>query len=185
LLADKPEEALRISEKGLQINPGNDWLIVYRGSSSIMLGDTIAVEKSISEIRSIIERENSPESIEEYAIAFMYISAKDTITAEKHYRKAYNLDPENLSRISNLSWILIRSGINIKEGLALAEKGLKTEPDRQFLLWMKGLALHKSGKHEEALIYLKAAKEKSIGYSDELEKDIKEAEQAVALLKNN
>jgi tetratricopeptide (TPR) repeat protein len=185
LLANRPEEALRISEKGLRINPGNDWLIVLQGSSNIMLGDTIAVEKSISEIRSMVKRDNSPESIEEFGIGYMYISAKDTITAEKHYRKAYNLDPENISRISNLSWILIRSGINIKEGLELAEKGLKKEPDRQFLLWMKGLALHKSGKHEEALIFLKEADEKTIGYLIELETDIKEAEQAVASLKNN
>ena len=53
LLADRPEEAKRISEKGLQINPENDWLIIYQGSSNVMLGDTIAAEKSISEIRSM------------------------------------------------------------------------------------------------------------------------------------
>jgi hypothetical protein len=49
---------------------------------------------------------------------------------------------------------------------------------------MKGLALHKSGKHEEALIFLKEADEKSIGYLKELKKDIIEVEQAVASLKN-
>jgi TolB-like protein len=182
LLADRPEEAKRISE---QINPKNDWLIVYQGSINIMLRDTIAAEKSISEIRSMVKRDNSPKSIEEWAIGYMYLWAKDTIMVEKHFRKAYNLDPENLNRISNLSWILIRSGINIKEGMELAEKGLKTEPDRQFLLWMKGLALHKSGKHEEALIILKEANEKSIGYLKELKKDIKEVEQTLASLTNN
>jgi len=41
--------------------------------------------------------------------------------------------------------------INVEEGLELAQKGLKKYPDSRFLLWMKGLALHKSGKHEEAL----------------------------------
>lgn len=185
LLADKPEEAKRISEKGLQINPKNDWLVVHQGSSNVMLRDTINAERNISEIISIVKRDNSPKSIEEFVIAYMYLSAKDTISAEEHYRKAYNLDPENLNRISNLSWILIRSEINIKEGLELAEKGLKTEPDRQFLLWMKGLALHELGKHEEALIYLKEADEKSLGYLNELKKDIKEVEQALASLKKN
>jgi len=180
LLTDRPEEARRISEKGLQIDPNNDWLIVYQGSSNVMLGDTLAVEKSISEIRSMVKRDNSPESIEEFAVGYAYLCGKDTITAEKHWRKAYNLDPENLDRISNLSWILIRSGINIKEGLELAEKGLKIDPDRQFLLWMKGLALHMSGEHDKALKILKEADEKLIGYNKELKEDIKVVEQIIA-----
>jgi len=185
LLADKPEEALRISEKGLQINPNNTWMLDYQCSSNIMLGNTIAAEESISRLRSYVKNHNYPESTEEYAVGYSYLWGKDTITAEKHYRKAYNLDPDNLSRISNLSWILIRSGININEGLELAKKGLKINPDSNFLLWMKGLALHKSGKHEEALIFLKEANEKSFGYLKELKEDIKEVEQALASLKNN
>jgi TolB-like protein len=182
LMVDKPDEAKRISEKGLQVNPKNDWLIVHQGSSNVMLRDTLAFEKNISEIRLRVKRNNLPKSIEEFAIAYMYLSAKDTIAAEEHYRKAYNLDPENLNRISNLSWILIRSEINIKEGLELAEKGLKKEPGRHFLLWMKGLALHKTGKHDEALIVLKEADENRIGYKKQLEVDLKEVEQTVARL---
>ena len=185
LLADRPEKAKRISEKGLLINPKNDWLVVYQGSSNIMLGDTIAVEKNISEIRSVIKRENAPKSIEEWVIGSMYLSAWDTIRAEEHYRKAYNLDPENLNRINNLTWVLIRSGINIEEGLELSQKGLKKYPDSDFLLWMKGIALHKSGKHEEALEILKKVDEMWIGYNKDLKKDIQEVEKAVANQKNN
>lgn len=48
---------------------------------------------------------------------------------------------------------------------------------------MKGLALHKSGKHEEALIVLKEAEEKSIGYLKELKNDLKEVEQTLVSLK--
>jgi TolB-like protein len=180
LLADRPEEAKRISEKGLQINSENGWLIIYQGSSNVMLGDTMAAGKSISEIRSMVKRYNSPKSIEEFAIAYMYMSAKDTITAEKHYRKAYNLDPENLARISNLTWVLIRSGINIEEGLELSQKGLKKYPDSDFLLWMKGLALHKLGKNAGALEILKQADGKWMGYNKDLKEDIKEVEQAIA-----
>jgi TolB-like protein/Tfp pilus assembly protein PilF len=180
LLADRPEEVKRISEKGLQINPQNFWLIVYQGGSNIMLKDDVATEKSLSEIRSIVKRYNAPKSIEEYSIGCMYLCAKDTIMAEKHWRKAYTLDPENLDRISNLAWVSIRSGINIEEGLELSQKGLSKDPDSYFLLWMKGLALHKSGKNEEALEILQEANEKYMGYLRDLKDDIKEVEQAVA-----
>jgi len=185
LLADRPEEAKRISEKGLQINPNNVWMLIYKCSSNIMLRDTIAAEKSISELISWANKQNYTESTKQLGYGYMYLCGKDTITAEKYWRKACNLDPENPARIYNLSWILIRSGINIKEGLELAEKGLKINPDNRDLLWMKGLALHKLGKHDEALIILKEVDEKIIGYINELEKDIKEVEQAIASMKYN
>lgn len=106
--------------------------------------------------------------------------AKDTLMAEKHFRKAYNLDPENINNINNLSWVLIRSGINVEEGLALSEKGLEKRPDSMRFLWLKGLALHKLGKHEEALAILKEADEISRSYQGTLQNDIQEVEQALA-----
>ena len=185
LLADKPESAIRISQKGLQIKPNDPWLIVYQGSSNVMLGDTLAAGNNISELRSFLSGNNYSKSFEELAVAYLYLSGKDTITAEKYSRKAYDLEPENTARIYNLSRILIRSGININEGLELAMKGLERAPDDLDLLWMKGLALHKLGKHEAALLILKEVFEKRTGYSNNLEKDIKEVEQAVARQKNN
>jgi TolB-like protein len=185
LLADRPGEVQRIIDKGLQINPNNYWLIVYQGSSNVMLGDSMTAEKSITEIRTIIKKYNQPESIEEWSIGNMYLFAKDTIMVEKHWRKAYNLDPENLYRISNLTWVLIRSGINIEEGLELSQKGIEKYPDSPFLLYMKGLALHKSGKHEEALRILIEADEKYMGSRKDLKEDIKEVEQAIASQKKN
>ena len=41
-----------------------------------MLGDTIAAEKSISEIRSIVKRNKLPESIEELAIGIYVFMGK-------------------------------------------------------------------------------------------------------------
>lgn len=185
LLANRPEEVKKISEKGLHVNPNNGWLVVNQGSSYVILEDTVAVGKTISEIKSLVKKNNLSKSMEEYGIGYMYLYAKDTIKTEEHYRKAYNLDPENIDWISNLAWVLIRSGINIEEGLELSQKGLNKDPDNYFFLWMKGLALNKSGKHEEALEILKKADEKYMGYLKDLEDDIKEVEKAFAGKMNN
>jgi TolB-like protein len=192
LKANKPNEAKRVSEKGLQVNPNNVWLIVYQGSSNAMLGDKIALDQSISEIRSEIKKLNAPKSIEEYTFGLMYLWAKDTLMAEEHYKHAYNLDSEILFMTSDLAevimfgWVnFIRSGIIINEGLELAESGFKKYPNSSFFLWMKGLALHKSSKYKEALEMLKDADKKHMGYLKDLEEDMIEAEQAVASQKNN
>lgn len=185
LLAEKPEEALRISQKGLQFDPDNIRLLMNKCSSNIMLGDTIAADETIAELRSLVEKQNMSESYKHYGWGYVYLLARDTLTAERLWRKAQDLDPDNPNRIYNLSEILIRSGININEGLELALKGLELVPDHLDFLWMKGLAFHKLGNHEEALIILKEVFEKWTGYSNELDYDIKKVEKAVASMKNN
>ena len=180
LLAGQPGEVKRISETGLHINPENNWLILFQASSYVMSGDTTAAERSISEIKSVIKKNNFPKSIEEYAFGHMYLWARDTIMAEKHWRQSYNLDPDYFDVISNLIWVLIRSGINVREGLELAQRNLIKYPDNNFLLWMKGLALYKSGRYEEALVILKDTDEKYMGYLKDLKDDLKKAEQAIS-----
>jgi len=86
----------------------------------------------------------------ELAIVICIYVAKDTLITEEHWRKAYNLDPENLDRISNLTWVLIRSGLILKKAWNYLRKALKNILIADSCLWMKGLALHKTGKHEEA-----------------------------------
>lgn len=180
LVVDRPEEAYRIAEKGLQIDPGNGWSILYQCSSNVMLGDSIAVEEHLSDLRAVFEKNNASESDRERYTGLMYLFAKDTLMAEKHYRQAYKLDPENLNRITILARLLIESESNVEEGLALSEKGLNLFPDDWQLLKWKGLAFHKLGKHEEALTILNKADEMTIGYDRLLAGYLQEVEQAIS-----
>ncbi len=180
LMAERPEEADRIAAKGLQIDPENGWLILNRCSSKVMQGDSLAIEKALSDLRAVFEKNNASESDRERYTGLMYLFAKDTLMAEKHYRKAYKLDPENLNRIIILARVLIESEINIEEGLALSEKGLNIFSDDGQLLKWKGLAFHKLGKHEEALTILNKADEMTIGYDRLLAGYLQEVEQAIS-----
>lgn len=184
LMVDRPEEAYRITEKGLQIDPGNGWLILYQCSSNVMLGDSIAVEENLSDLRAVFEKYNASKSDEERYIGLMYLIAKDTLKAEEYYWRAYNLDPENLNRIIILARVLIESGSNIEEGLTFAEKGLKIYPDDWQLLQWKGIALHKLGKNEEALTVLNKADEMTVGYNGLLKGYIQGVEEALARQNN-
>ncbi len=184
LLLNKPGDVLRICDKGLKVDPENAWLMVYKGSSYVMLGDSTGVNNSISEIKSFIKKNKYSESTESYALGTMYLSAKDTTMAEKYYRKAYMLDPENRNRKANLAGVLIRGDINIEEGLKLCEEVLVKYPDLTFWIHMKGLALHKLGRNQEALEILKELDKRTLGYYREVSEEIMSVEKALAEQEN-
>ena len=73
----------------------------------------------------------------------------------------------------------LRSNINIEESLRLSEYGLEKRPEWNFL-WLKGLSLHKLGRHEEALAILQEVEDKwTDGYNKDLQKDLLEIKQAL------
>ena len=135
-------------------------------------------------MREIIEKENAGKGEVEHFFGWMHYWAKDTLTAGKHFRLAYESDSEDYK---SLIWLIAcqeKSNINIEECLSLSEIGLENQPEMVAFLWGKGYALHKMGRHEEALTILREAEEKWLmGYFKELQKDIQEVERALALQK--
>lgn len=180
LLADRPGEVIQIAETGLKVNPDNGWLIVYKGSSYALQGDTLSLRNILSEIGSYRQKYNIPVEYIESGLGWMYYLAKDTARMIEHYRKAYNLDPESRSRLANLVWGLVRFDGNIEEGLEITEKVLKEYPDLAWWVWMKGLAFCKLGDYSEGLALLKQADEKYNSYYLDLKNDIKAAELALS-----
>jgi tetratricopeptide (TPR) repeat protein len=180
LKVNRPEEAYGIAERGLRISPGHGWLILYQCSCKAMQGDSAAVEEHLTDLRAVLEKYNATESDKERYTGLMYLYAKDTLAAEAYYRRAYNLDPGNLNRIIILARVLIESGRNIEEGLALAGKGLELYPDDPELLLWKGVALYRTGQHEMALASLSRSNEIAFGYNKLLKDYILKVERALA-----
>jgi TolB-like protein len=182
LKADRPEEVDRIADIGLKVNPENRWLILAKGAKSIMLDDTEAIEQYKKELSEIIEKENAGKGEVEHFFGWMHLWAKDTLTAGKHFRLAYESDSEDYKSLIRLIVCQVRSNINIEECLSLSEIGLENQPESGPFLWCKGYALHKMGRHEEALAILREAEGKFMGYIKDLQKDIQEVELALAKL---
>jgi hypothetical protein len=74
----------------------------------------------------------------------------------------------------------LRSNVNIDECLRLSEYGLEKRSEWTRFLWWKGLALHKLGKHEEALPILLKVVEEWPSYNRHLQIDIQDVRQALA-----
>jgi tetratricopeptide (TPR) repeat protein len=82
--------------------------------------------------------------------------------AEVHFRKAYELEPQDLSHILILAGFLIEHDINIYERMELIPKGFETELDNpfySFYLQVKGWGSYKQGEYEEAIQLLRRAED--------------------------
>ena len=188
LSVDNPEEALRICETGLKVNPDNGMLAIYKSSCYDMLGDTTSFMNSYAEIEKLFDKYDIAKAVRESVTGDIYYYSKDTLKMEEHYRKAYNLDPGNRSREADLVYALVWCNINAEEGLERTEKILDKYPDISGTSWWKqteGLAQHKLGHNMEALAILEDYYQKYPHYNKELEEQLKEVKEALSNSQNN
>jgi len=71
-------------------------------------------------------------------LAFAYEEAGLLDKAEKFYRQALALEPENPIRMNNLAWLLIDKDRNIGEGMKLIDTALELTPDEYTMVDTKG-----------------------------------------------
>ena len=71
--------------------------------------------------------------------------------AEECLRKALAMEPENSGYMLGLAYFLIDKDRNINEGIELADKVIKKNPDAMSSLHIKGWALYKQGKYRKHL----------------------------------
>ncbi len=178
--AGKHEKEEEINELGLGLFPesGN----IQRGQAICALsqGNKSKANNHIEEFISWMNGINYSEDNKELALATIYWRAGILDKAEYHYRKGYELAPQNVFIITVLARILIYYDININEGMNLIQKALEFDSEYASRLHIKGWGLYKQGKLEESIKLLKKAKKNGIMVYLELDQHIKEVEQALA-----
>jgi tetratricopeptide (TPR) repeat protein len=87
-------------------------------------------------------------------IAYGYSEAGWKDEAEKYYRKAANLEPDNPAILNELAYFLINHDRKIDEGLELTGKALELKPDYYEFLHTKGWGLFKKRQFKEAAAIL-------------------------------
>jgi AraC-like DNA-binding protein/tetratricopeptide (TPR) repeat protein len=180
--ADQPEEAIRIANMGLQVNPSNMWLVMAKGAAYIMLGDSINAPMQKQEIQKMMQENNSSEARAIHWIASMHWMAKDTLGALPYFRKAFEMDTGRRNSLAMVLRCQLRTNRNLEECQELIEYGIQTHPGRNLqFFWLKGLYFHKVGKHQEALEILREVEKQWGMYDFQLDKDIQEVERTLAL----
>jgi tetratricopeptide (TPR) repeat protein len=169
-----------IYELGLTTFPNDGLLRRRQASCAISRGETDLTEIYINKYRSIRTAEGWGEARILSGIGICYYYAENIDDAEKYFRRALALNPEDPYRMYPLARLLIRYDIDLEEGMELAERAVKLEPDYYGILNIYGLGLYKQGEYEKALETLNKAWEARGIFDPDLKRDILAAEKALS-----
>ena len=164
----------------------DDLLLIRRQATlSITEGDTAKENKYISNYISLSKERSISDALIANNLAFAYEEAGLLDKAEKFYRQALALEPENPIRMNNLAWLLIDKDRNIGEGMKLIDTALELTPDEYTMVDTKGWGLYKQCKFKEALEFIQKADSLKPIYDHKLYLHLEAAKKAVANQMNN
>jgi tetratricopeptide (TPR) repeat protein len=141
----------KLYKKAQQDFPDDPNLVANQVVFSLALGDTVAANRYMAKGITLMKGMSMSESSMAEILGSGYAFAGATEKAEKYFRQALILEPENPVRMNNLAYFLINNDRDINEGMELIEKALKFKPGYYFYLHTKGWGLYKQGKYKEAL----------------------------------
>ncbi len=172
-------------KKAEQDFPDDPDMIFRQSILSLSEGDTVMANQNIEKYISVSKENSRSEADITKILADIYYEAGIMNKAEKYYRKALSLEPDNPDRLNTLAWFLINNDRNINEGLELVDKAMNLRPNYYNYLDTKGWGLYKQGKNKEALEFLEKAWNLKPVYDHEVYLHLEAAKKAVASQKNN
>jgi tetratricopeptide (TPR) repeat protein len=175
---EKEDEVL---ELGISLFPDNLYIMQFQAICALSQEELEKADHILSEYKSI--RKNvihCTESMISAGLGYIYENAELMYDAEAYYRKALELEPENLFRMNELAWFLIENDINVEEGVDITDKALEQMPDSWLLLDTKGWGIYKLGRYEEALTLIEESWKLKPSYNHSVYLHLEEVKQAIA-----
>lgn len=127
----------------------------------------------------ILRSEGYNESDIAFYLGRLYLNT-DYLEAEKHFRTAFQYDPDNIEKLGALAWVLIQNALKIDEGMQLIEQAIEADPNNAIYLHQQGYGYYVKGNYEDALLNFYCARDLYQQYSFELISHIQMVEQAIS-----
>jgi AraC-like DNA-binding protein/Tfp pilus assembly protein PilF/TolB-like protein len=145
------KEEKKLYKKAVKDYPDSPLLKARQAILELSERDTTLANQYIGEYKSLRRFNQWSEAKIVNGLAVIYLQGGYPDIAEKYYRLAHSLEPDNTEWMNNLGFFLIDEGRNIEEGLMLTDKALLLSPDDYLLLDSKAWGLYKHGKPDDAL----------------------------------
>jgi tetratricopeptide (TPR) repeat protein/TolB-like protein len=152
--AGKHNKEGRIIKTGMKLFPDDVDLLLLQARLALVKRRKYQTRKLIDKYEYLCKRLAKSDSEIKVNLAFLFEEVDSLDRAEKYFRQALALDPDNPYRLNSLALFLIENNRNIDEGLELVNKALIKIPNDFNMLDTKGWGLYKHGKFEEALNYI-------------------------------
>jgi len=169
-------EVLDLASQIFPENPGITGRYVINAHARVRYTEA---EHYKNELILILRSRGYNESDISFYLGRLYLNS-DYLEAEKHFRTAYQYDPDNIEKLGALAWVLIQNALKIDEGMALIEQAIEADPNNAIFLHQQGYGYYVKGNYEDALFNLYTARDLYLQYSFELYSHIELVEQAIA-----
>ncbi len=141
---------LAVYKYGLKAVPEAPIILSRLGIHYLSTGDTLRAADVLDRYREALVRSGSSEAQILYRLGLMHESAGLLDQAQAYYEQFIENDPENALAYNSLAWLLIDNELDMKAGLAMAEKALDLRPGDYSNLDTYGWGLFKLGRYAEA-----------------------------------
>lgn len=176
----KANKMLRIAAKTF---PEESWMLLkYRALLAYAKGDATRGGRYTEEYLSAMEERSGQASIIYPEIASLYAVSGNIAKAEKILREANSRHPDDPAIKNSLAYLLIDRDVDIREGLRIAEEGLKIKPDDYGLLHTLGWGLARMGRYDEAFEVLNKSWNLRPEYDQTLHQQISEVQKKLSTL---
>jgi len=150
-----------------QVKRSRDWFELQRGSNpdqrdrlfgleAELLAQAGAPEQAMDLLDNALRESPGSEPLL-YARAMLHEQQGDLLAMETDLRAILAADPDNATALNALGYTLANRTRRYDEALSLVSRALALQPDEPAILDSMGWVLHRMGRHEEALGYLKRA----------------------------
>lgn len=123
------------------------------------------------ELNKLLETEYKPASVYA-ALAFVAWEQSDTKKCLDYYEKSLDADPENVTALNGMGYVLACEDKNLTKALSFCKKAVKASPNSAACLDSLGWVYYKLGLYDDAKKYLEMA-EAIDGNSEEIANHIK------------
>jgi tetratricopeptide (TPR) repeat protein len=161
--------------------PESAYIIYRQARCALSRGDTTGAKRHIEDYVRFRDENNgwSPTWIFN-SLARLHSEAGILDAAERYYRRALDLQPENPSLKNNLAWFLIDHDVDVEEGLRLVEQALDAVPENPYFMHTRGWGLYRTGRPEDALALLERSWDLRPTYDHDHYLNIQEVREALA-----
>jgi tetratricopeptide (TPR) repeat protein len=148
----RPVEARAAFQQALQVNPRHM-------ESQLALVQLDIADSNLEAASRTLEKLNAQGGNLTVSLWLgnLYLIKGEHKEAIRHYRMVLELDPNQVSALNNLAWLLAEEGIQIDQALGLAQKAAELAPDNAAVQNTLGRIFYQKGLYTMAVRYLERA----------------------------